>query len=155
MGQGHGYYKNSQSASPMPSTLTLPLSRRAMLLVFLKRSLKNISHVIMRNLLRVIPPILNLLKYITLILMVRTCPTTQYPINISSILGIWETKFPIPQIDTELMVGCRFTMKGDESLCLRAFPKENLILAHYILSAWWLHLMEIMVHYVVQPGEIE
>ena len=42
----------------------------------------------MRTLLRVVSPILNLLFYITLLLMVLTWPATQYPIKIAYILGV-------------------------------------------------------------------
>ena len=79
----------------------------------------------------------------------------QYPINISSILGIWGGGSLISPTDAELMGACRFTMEGDDSQHLRAFPEENPILAHYILSAWWLHLLNVLGHYVIRPGEIE
>ena len=35
------------------------------------------------------------------------------------------------------------------------FPKDNLILVLYILSAQWLHLLEGLGHYVISPWEIE
>ena len=63
----------------------------------------------MRTFLRFMFPILNSLLYITLLLMVLTWPATQYPINISYILGIWETNFLIPPINAVLMGGCRRT----------------------------------------------
>ena len=36
-----------------------------------------------------------------------------------------------------------------------AFPKENLIIAHYMLSAWWLHLLYRLRYCVIHPGAIE
>ena len=36
--------------------------------------------------------------------------------------------------------------EGYDSLCLRAFPKDNLILTHYMLRAWCLHLLDGMGH---------
>ena len=62
-----------------------------MLLVFSKWYLKNILHGIVRTPLRIMFPILNLILYITLLIMVLTWPATQYPINIASILGILTT----------------------------------------------------------------
>ena len=52
------------------------------------------------------------------------------------------------------MGGHRFTREGHESLCLKAFPKENLILAHYVLNTWWLQLLEGLGHYVIRPGSV-
>ena len=79
-------------------------------------------------------PILHLFFYIKLLIIVLTWPAIQYPIKVSSILGIWTTNCLIPPTDAELMGGNRCTREGYEPLCLRAFPKENLILAHYMLS---------------------
>ena len=109
----------------------------------------------MRNLLRIISPILNLLLYIELLVMVITCTTTQYPIMIKFILGIWTTNCLIPPTDAGLIGGHRRTRERYESLLLRSFPTENLILTHYMLSAWWLHIMNGLGNYVIRPGEIE
>ena len=49
----------------------------------------------------------------------------------------------------------RRTREVYASLCLRVFPKENLTLMHYILSAWWLQLLERLGKYVIQPGSFE
>ena len=78
-----------------------------MLLVLLKWYLNNISHGIMRTLLRIMFPILNLLLYITLLIMVLTWPVTHYLIKIACILGIWTINCLIPPTDAELMGGCR------------------------------------------------
>ena len=67
-----------------------------MLRVFLKWSIKNISHIIIRTLLRIMFPVLNLLLYIMLLIMVLTWPATRYPIKITFILGIWTTNCLIP-----------------------------------------------------------
>ena len=53
----------------------------------------------------------------------------------------------------ELMGGHRHTRDGYESLCLRDLPKDNLILTLYMLSAWWLHLLDGLGHYVIPLGE--
>ena len=106
-------------------------------------------------LLSIITPVLKSLLYITLLIMVLTCPATQYPINIASILGIWTSNCLIPSTEAELMVGCRCTRKGCYLLLLRAFPKKILILAHYMLSAWWLKLLGGMVNYVILSGLFE
>ena len=50
---------------------------------------------------------------------------------------------------------CRRTSEVDYSLCLRGFPKYNSILTHYLLSAWLLHLLDILGNYVIRPGAIE
>ena len=46
------------------------------------------------------------------------------------------------------------TRKVHDSLCLRSFPKENIILTNYMLSAWWLHLLDRLGHYIIHPGEV-
>ena len=48
----------------------------------------------------------------------------------------------------------RHTREGHESLCIRAFPKENIILTPYIIIAWYLHLLDGLGHYVILPGAI-
>ena len=53
------------------------------------------------------------------------------------------------------MDGHKLTREGDGSLCLRAFPKYNLILTHYMISAWWLHPLDRLVQYVIILGAIE
>ena len=151
----HEDYHNCQSESPIPSTLPLPLPSRAMLLVFLKWALKNISQGITRNLLRVMCSILNLLLYITLLLIILTWPTTQYPINIASILGIWEKYYLIQPTDTELIGGYRCTREGCDSPHIRALPKKNFILKHYMISAWWLQLLNRLQHCVICTREID
>ena len=50
----------------------------------------------MMTLLRITPPIINLLLYITLLIMVLTRPTTKYPIKIVSIIEIWNKNFLLP-----------------------------------------------------------
>ena len=72
----------------------------------------------MRNLLWTPLPILNLLLYITLLIMVLTWPVIQYPINIASIIGIWKTNYIILPTDVELMGGYRLMREVDDSLCI-------------------------------------
>ena len=38
---------------------------------------------------------------------------------------------------------------------LSSFPNKNLILTHHMLSAWWLNLLEGLLHYVILLGSIE
>ena len=57
-------------------------------------------------------------------------------------------------MDVELMDIHRHTEEVDDYICLRAFPKENFILTHYMLSAWWLHLLDGLLHCVIRPGEV-
>ena len=52
------------------------------------------------------------------------------------------------------MVRHRITREGHESICIRDSPKENLILMHYMLSVWCLHLLDGLRHYVIRPGAI-
>ena len=49
----------------------------------------------------------------------------------------------------------RHTRKGDESLCIRAFTKEILILIDYMLSACWLQLMGVLGPYVIRLEGVE
>ena len=78
---------------------------RGIILVLLDWSLKNVSHRIMRILLRYTTPVLDLSFYITLLLMVLTWTAIQYPINIKSNLGIWTTNYLIPPMGAELIGG--------------------------------------------------
>ena len=61
----------------------------------------------------------------------------------------------IPQTDAEIMGGCRFTREVGDSLRLQTFPKKNLILPQYIISAWWFHLLYGLGNYFICPGAIE
>ena len=81
-------------------------------------------------------PVVKSLLYITLLIVVLICPAIQYPINIASILGIWTTDFLITQTDAELIGVHRYKRERDDSLCLRVFPKDKIIITHYMLSAW-------------------
>ena len=83
-----------------------------------------------------------------------TWPITLYPINITSIVGIWKTDCLIPPVNAELMGRNRRKKEGHYSLCLRDFPKENLILTHYMLSAWWFHLLDGLGNNVIHPREV-
>ena len=49
----------------------------------------------------------------------------------------------------------RHTREVHDSLCLRAFPKENLILMNYRISTWWLHLLKKILLYVTHLGAVE
>ena len=84
--------------------------------------------------------------------MVLTCPAIQYPTKVASIIGIWKINCLIPQTEEELMGRHRLTREGNAYLCIRAFPKENIILTQYKLRAWWLHLLDGLGHYVIRPG---
>ena len=44
---------------------------------------------------------------------------------------------------------------GDESLCLKDFPKYNLLPMNYMLITWWLQLMDVLGHYAIFPGAVE
>ena len=33
--------------------------------------------------------------------------------------------------------------------------QEKLILTHYMLSMWWMHLLDGLGHYIIHPGSIE
>ena len=48
----------------------------------------------------------------------------------------------------------RRTREVHESLCIRAVTKENLIITHYILSVWCLHLLDRLGNYVIILEEI-
>ena len=139
----------------MPTNIPLLLPSRPMIMVFLERYLKNISHVIMSNLLIIMLPIRNLPFCITILIMVLIWNTTQYSIKISSILGIWTKTFLIPPTNAELMGGKILTREVYESLCLWALPKDNLFLMNYILSTWCLHLLDGLGHYITHSGAIE
>ena len=84
-----------------------------------------------------------------------TCTTTHYPINITSLPGIWTKNGLIPPTDAEIIDRHRRTREGYDSLGLRAFPNYNLIIMQYILITWWLQLLDRLGHYVIRPWEIE
>ena len=103
----------------------------------------------MRTLLRIFSPILKVLLHVTLLTMVLTWTTIQYPINITYILKFFTIKCLIPPTDAELMGRHRPTREKHTSLLIGDFPKENIILVHYMLSAWWLHLLDGLGHYII------
>ena len=109
----------------------------------------------MRILIRVMSPILDLSLYITLPLMILTCPTIQYYVNITSTLVIWETNWLIPPMDTEIMHRLRCKREGYKPQKLRVYPNQNIIILHYILRLRWIHLLIGSGNYVIQPGAIE
>ena len=86
--------------------------------------------------------------------MFLTWTTIHYPIKVVSILGIWTINWLIPPKEMELMVRYRLKREVYDYLCIRFFPKDNLVLPHYILGAWWLHLLDGLGHYVIYLVEI-
>ena len=40
-------------------------------------------------------------------------------------------------------------------ISIRAFPEDNHILVHYIISVWWFHLLYRLGHYAIRLGEVE
>ena len=96
-----------------------------MTLILTKWLLNNISNIIMRILLRVTSPVLNLFLHITLLLMFLIWPASQYLIKITSIKGIWETNCLIPATDAELMVRHIHMREVYVPHHLRVFPKKN------------------------------
>ena len=53
------------------------------------------------------------------------------------------------------MGGLRCKREGDDPQHLRIFPKQKLILTHYILSTLCLKLLNGLWHYVIRQGAIE
>ena len=53
------------------------------------------------------------------------------------------------------VAGRRRTKRVYDSQHLRAFPEKNLIIMHYMISVWWFHLLDRLVHYLIRPGFIE
>ena len=51
----------------------------------------------------------------------------------------------------ELLVVHRHTKEVDDSYSSGPFVTENLILTHYMLSKWWLHILYRLGHYVIHP----
>ena len=87
-------------------------------------------------------PILNLLFHITLLIMVLTCTTIQYPIKVASILLIWTINLLIPPTEAELIVRHGQKREGNDSICIMAFPNNIPILTHYMLISRWLHILD-------------
>ena len=125
-----------------------------MLQALLKWSLKNTAREIIRNFLTIFSPILRLFLHITLLIVVLTWLAIHYPIKVSYILGVFKINCLIPTTDAELMVRHRRTMEVHDSLCIRAFSKDNLFLMQYMLITRWLHLLYGLGHYVILPGTI-
>ena len=125
-----------------------------MLLVILKYALKNTARGIMRTLLRSFSPILNLLFHITLLVISLTWPAIQYPIKVAYILGIFTINCLASPMDTERIGIHGLTVEVCDSIFIRAFHKENIILVQYIISAWWFHFLDRLVHYNIRPGSI-
>ena len=53
------------------------------------------------------------------------------------------------------MDGRRHMREVYDAQHLREFPSQNIILKYYMISAWWLHLLGVLMHYVIHPGAIE
>ena len=106
-----------------------------MILLILKWILQNNSHGTIRIILTVISRINNILLHIVLLPMVLTWTAIQYLIKIALILVIWEINCLISPTEEDLVGGIRLTREGYGHQQLRVFPKQNLILIHYMLSA--------------------
>ena len=73
------------------------------------------------------------------------------------------TRNPLPRqvpiysryFNNQLPVGHGCTREGHASIFIRDLPKDNIVLTHYMLSKFWLHLLDIIGHYVIQLGAIE
>ena len=87
--------------------------------------------------------------------MVLTWPAIQHPIKFIYVLDIFATHFLIPPTDAELIDGHICTREGHKPQHLRVFPKKNLVLTHYMISALWLHLLSGLGHYDICPQDIE
>ena len=153
MGQWHRDYHNCQIASLRPPTLPVPLPSRALLMALLKRSLKITSHVIMRKILSIYPPYST--YYCTLHFSSWSWPgppsiTISRPHPLYGFLN----KLTDTTNRSGLVVRHRCTREGNGSLCLRDFPKENIMLMRYILNTWWLQLLEGLGKYVILPGTV-
>ena len=70
-------------------------------------------------------------------------------------LGICTNNFIIPPTDAELMGRCRRKRWIYSHPCLEASPKENLILTHYMLTAWWIKCLDGLGNYIIFPGSME
>ena len=58
-------------------------------------------------------------------------------------------------MDSKLMVGYQRTLEVEDYHCLKIFPKQDLIFANHMLIAWWIHFLELLVHFVLQTGAVD
>ena len=80
---------------------------------------------------------------------------TQYPINTAPMLSIWTMICLIPPIDVELVGGRSHKMDKYYPPCFYAFLTENLILTHYMITAWWKKRLDGLENYITHPGATE
>ena len=106
------------------------------MIMFLQWLLNSITRTFMKTLLRIIYPILDLILHFTLYIIISTWSVTPYPVKNASMVGVWNMNFLITPIDSEPLSKHSHKRERDSPTYLLAFPKENLILTHYMLTAW-------------------
>ena len=93
--------------------------------------------------------------YFILIFMVLTYPLVKYSIKITYILGVYSLNTLKLPTNADLMFGCCHTRLVVVYQCLKYFPKQNLILAHYMIRSWWIQLIVGLLHYAILPRSSE
>ena len=58
-------------------------------------------------------------------------------------------------MDMEQIVRICYLREEYDPQCLKFFPNQELILAHNMLIAWWMHLLAGLGHYVVRTGVVK
>ena len=81
--------------------------------------------------------------------MVLYCTVVKYIIIFESVLGIWTLNWLIPSSHVEMTRRWRRTREEYASQCLKEFPKNDIILTHYMLIAWWIYLIAGLGYYVI------
>ena len=153
--QRHEGDLKQQDTYPRLPTIPPNFPSRSMVLILSKLILKKIPPWDMMILLRVMIPVLSPMIYFTLLCIVLTCNFIKYSIKITSVLGIWTLNFPIPLDYSKLMGVFQRMREVDVSQRTKDLPEQHLILTQYILILWWMNFLTVLVHYLIQPWEVD
>ena len=115
-------------------------------IMLLQWLLNRITRTIIRTLLRMTYPILDLLLHFTLYIIISTCYVTQYPINNVSMMVLCKISCLISPTDAEIMGRLRHKREKYSPPCLEALPKEKLILTHYMLTECCIKHLYVLGH---------
>ena len=70
-------------------------------------------------------------------------------------LGICTMNCLISPIEAEFMGRYNHNRERDTSPCIEAFPKENLSITEYMITAWRIKKLDVLGHYIIRPIEME
>ena len=97
-----------------------------------------------------ITPVISLFIYFIILFMVLNWILIKYTTKITSVIVIWNLNCLIPPTDAEPMGGIRCIKQVEVSQCLKILQNQDFILTHCMISKWWVQLLEVLGHYLIQ-----